>query len=167
MGLNTFISFVHEDACVARAVGDLLGQHGCNVFLTADEWALYAGEIWLDRIRRELSAAEIVIVLFSRRSVGRPWIHFEAGAAWLTDKMMIPVCIGSFMVEELPVPYSGIQAVALKDYGSIYYVLRSIHHRFARQGATTPPPPTPESCGALLTALGQYLDPEPSSQEAR
>lgn len=108
--MSTFISFIHEDACVAKLLAAVLSKNGHEVFLSADEWTLYAGEIWLDRIKKALNEAEIVLALFSRRSVSRPWIHFEAGAAWLSGKLMIPVCVRAFNVEDLKIPYSGIQS---------------------------------------------------------
>lgn len=103
--MQTFISFVHEDAGVAGPLAAYLRNNGYKVFHTADDWMLHAGEVWLCRIKKELSEAEIVLVLFSRRSVTRAWVHFEAGAAWLAGKLMIPICIGSLRVEDLPIQY--------------------------------------------------------------
>lgn len=158
---QTFISFIHEDACVATPLAAFLKKNGHKVFLTADEWTLYAGEVWLDRIRKELDEADIVLALFSQKSVSRPWIHFEAGAAWLSGKLMVPVCIGSFHVEDLRIPYSGIQSVQLSDYGSVYYLLRSMFRYRAEPGATMIPPvsSTTEEIKALLDALRSYKDP--------
>jgi hypothetical protein len=154
----TFISFVNEDACIAQPLARFLGKNGFKVFLTADEWTLYAGELWLDRIRKELGEAEIVLALFSKRSVSRPWIHFEAGAAWLSNKLLIPVCVGSFRAEELPIPYRGIQSVHLTDYGSSYYLLRSM----SRYCSGSVPPPissASEEVKELSLALSAYQDP--------
>ena len=159
--MQTFISFIHEDACIATPLAAFLKKNGYKVFLTADEWTLYAGEVWLDRIKKELSEAAIVLALFSPSSVSRPWIHFEAGGAWLSGKLMIPVCIGSFRVEDLRIPYSGIQSVHLSDYGSVYYLLRSMFRYKSDQRATMPPPvsATTDEIKALLEALSSYKDP--------
>lgn len=155
--MQTFISFVHEDSCVAEPLSAYLRENGYKVFHTANEWMLHAGEIWLSRIKKELSEAEIVLVLFSRRSVTRPWVHFEAGAAWLAGKLMIPVCIGSLPAEDLPIQYRGIQAVTLTDYGSAYYLLRSMHY-YGDPQTTMVPPPSPDTCKRLLDALTAYSD---------
>jgi TIR domain len=84
-----FVSFVHEDEKVVSAVQGLL-QTELNlreeVFLSSDKLQIYAGDLWLQKIKEALSAAEIVILMLSRRSVARPWVNFEAGAAWLADK---------------------------------------------------------------------------------
>src|SRR2546430_13475283 len=50
------------------------------------------------------SAAKVVILLLSRRSVARPWVNFEAGAVWLNGKKIIPVCIGDMDKGDLPKP---------------------------------------------------------------
>jgi TIR domain len=124
-----FVSFVHEDEKLASAVQDLL-QTELNlreeVFLSSDKSQIYAGDLWLQKIKEALSAAEIVILMLSQRSVARPWVNFEAGAAWLADKPIIPVCYGNLSKDELPHPYSGIQALNLPS--EAYYLLKSVNH---------------------------------------
>ena len=78
-----FVSFVHEDENLASAVKDLLQTElnlGGEVFLSSDTAQIYAGDLWLQKIKEALSAAEIVILMLSQRSVARPWVNFEAGA---------------------------------------------------------------------------------------
>src|SRR6266404_393138 len=94
-----FVSFVHEDDQIASAVRDLLQTEldlREEVFLSSDKSQIYARDLWLQKIKEALSAAEIVILMLSKRSVARPWGNFEAGAAWLADKAIIPVCYGIY-----------------------------------------------------------------------
>lgn len=125
-----FVSFVHEDEKLALAVQDLL-QTELNlreeVFLSSDKSLIYAGDPWLQKIKEALSAAEIVILMLSQRSVARPWVNFEAGAAWLANKTLIPVCYGNLSKDALPHPYSGIQALNLAS--EAYYLVKSVHHQ--------------------------------------
>ena len=125
-----FVSFVHEDEKLASAVQDLL-QTELNlheeVFLSSDQSQIYAGDLWLQKIKEALSAAEIVILMLSQRSVARPWVNFEAGAAWLADKPIIPVCYGNLSKDALPHPYSAIQALNLQS--EAYYLLKSVNHQ--------------------------------------
>jgi len=51
--------------------------------------------------------------------VARPWVNFEAGAAWLAGKKIIPVCYGNLSSDALPHPYSAIEAVNLRSSRSI------------------------------------------------
>jgi hypothetical protein len=97
---DIFISYVHEDHEIAKSLASFLREPECcnpplgasvppatySVFFTGDDWLLYAGEIWLQRIREELTAAKVLLSLFSPYSVERSWVHFEAGAAWLSNK---------------------------------------------------------------------------------
>ena len=68
----------------------------------------------------------MVILMLRPQSVGRPWINFEAGAAWLAKKAVIPVCFGGLTKDQMPKPYSGIQGLNLPD--DLDYLLRSILH---------------------------------------
>ena len=113
---RVFVSFVHEDEKVASAVQNLLQTElelHEDVFLSSDRSQIYAGDLWLEKIKEALSAAELVILMLSQRSVARPWVNFEAGAAWLVDKKLLPVCYGNLSKDELPHPYSAIQALNL------------------------------------------------------
>jgi hypothetical protein len=125
-----FVSFVHEDEKLASAVQGLL-QTELNlreeVFLSSDKSQIYAGDLWLQKIKEALSAAELVILMLSQRSVARPWVNFEAGAAWLADKKVIPACCGNLSKDALPHPYSAIQALNLQS--EAYYLLKSVNHQ--------------------------------------
>src|SRR5947208_1192213 len=104
-----FISFIHEDEFVATAVRNFLMEEldmHSEVFMSSDQWKIYAGEKWLDRIIAELSGAKVVILLLSKASVERPWVNFEAGGAWLANKVIIPACFGGISKGNLPKPYS-------------------------------------------------------------
>ena len=121
-----FVSFVHEDEKVASAVQTELDLRE-EVFLSSDKSLIYAGDLWLQKIKEGLSAAEVVILMLSRRSVARPWVNFEAGAAWLADKKIIPVCYGNLSKDALPQPYSAIQAVNLQSHP--YYLVKSVNRQ--------------------------------------
>lgn len=125
---RVFISFVHEDKDVAEGVQRLLASTlslESEVFLSADQTQVLAGHVWLDKIRAALESCEVLLVPLSERSINRAWVNFEAGAAWLAGKPVIPICIGRMSKEFLPQPYAGIQAVDL-PYGA-HYLLTSVH----------------------------------------
>ena len=67
----------------------------------------------MDRIKRELQACSILVSLLSKRSIGRPWINFEAGAAWVADKLL-PVYFGNMTTASLPRPFADLTAVDLR-----------------------------------------------------
>jgi len=77
--------------------------------------------------------------MLSEKSVKRPWVNFEAGAAW--GKMIIPVCFAGLRKDGLPKPYSSLQAVDLLSFGDDEYLATSVAHHLnirkpiGRQGA--------------------------------
>jgi len=152
---DIFISHIHEHEALAMAllqfIRNELGQ-STAVFLSSDTWQIHAGEIWLDRIREELASAKIVVLLLNEESVKRPWVNFEAGAAWITKKIIIPVCFGGITKASLPKPYSNIQALDLEDDN--YYLIRSIHQHLGPTGVRfTTPPPTTARFGMVKAAI--------------
>jgi hypothetical protein len=74
--------------------------------------------------------------MLTQESVRRPWVNFEAGAAWLAKKVIIPICFRDLTPDQLPKPYSALQAVHLPD--EAYYLLRSVAKHL---GHSLPPPP--------------------------
>jgi hypothetical protein len=135
--MEVFISFIYQETDVAQAVVALLKEKLPNnqVFLAGDPWLLYAGEIWLERIREELNLAKVVVSLFSKNSLSRPWTNFEAGAAWLKKTPIIPACFNGVTKGSLPHPYSSMQALDLRT--DAYYLVTSVAHHL---GELAPPP---------------------------
>lgn len=147
---DVFISFIHEQQRVAEEVQKLLrSKLEKEVFMSADTWQVLAGEDWLARIRKELRSSHVVVLMLSPESVARPWINFEAGAAWLARKIIIPVCFGGLKLDALPKPYATFQAVELPDGAS--YLVQSIAHHV---NVLVPPPLDEKDTQELRGALG-------------
>jgi TIR domain len=128
-----FISYVHEDQMVAEAAKVIIETDlklDGQVFIISDQGQVMAGEEWLVRIKKELSAAKIVILMLSKRSVQRPWVNFEAGAAWILGRTIIPVCFGNQSKGDLPKPYSNFQALQLPD--DEQYLINSLADHLGR-----------------------------------
>src|SRR5205809_5348152 len=128
---RVFISHIHEEKEVAIALqeliyaqlgGSALGKVEC--FLSSDKWQWIAGEDWLKRIKRELASADVVLLILSPQSLTRHWVNLEAGAAWVTEKTIIPAIYSGLKMKDVPRPYSDFNAVDLED--DPYHLLRSI-----------------------------------------
>ena len=109
-----FISHVSAEAELARCLKqrldkDFLGL--LDIFVSSDRKTVAAGRNWLDAVDRALRDADMQIVLCSKESVGRPWVNFEAGAAWLRRIPVIPVCHSDMRPVDLPVPLSMLEAI--------------------------------------------------------
>jgi hypothetical protein len=126
-----FMSFIHEEkfsaSCVSFFIKNVLG-HSIDTFMSSDETAIYAGEDWMTRILKELETAKVLISMLSPDSVKRPWINFEAGAAWMGKTIVIPVCFGGLTIAQLPKPYSSLQALEIETHEGAYYLASSIAH---------------------------------------
>jgi TIR domain len=145
---KVFISFIHEEEEYAEAVqtfiARILGAEA-KPFLSSDQRQIYAGEKWLDRIMEELQGATVILLMLSEESVKRPWVNFEAGAAWMKkDTVTIPVCFGDLHIGDLPKPYSSLQAVDLSDEQNHEYLATSVAHHLG----------LPKPVGRFLGILG-------------
>src|ERR1700733_15884221 len=111
--MRLFISHIHEENAIALAIKDQLQScfgEQVDAFLAQD---IPLGTNWLSEIQNALKAADIVLVLFSRRSNTRPWINIEAGYGVMAGKQVLPVCHSGFRKCDLPVIYSLLQAVEI------------------------------------------------------
>ncbi len=148
---RVFISFIHEEVawaqCVQNFIAQMLGSDA-EPFLSSDRFQVYAGEKWLDRIMAELEESKVVLLMLSGESVKRPWVNFEAGAAWTRNIITIPVCFRGVKKEDLPKPYSSLQAIDLDSEDDQEYLARSVAHHLDL------PEPLHSRFGIALAALG-------------
>jgi|WetSurMetagenome_2_1015567.scaffolds.fasta_scaffold179536_2 hypothetical protein len=128
---SIFVSFIHEEEQGARTLDFFIRRifgHTIDTFMSSDKNAIYAGEDWMKRIFNELKTTKILISLLSPASVDRPWINFEAGAAWMGNAVVIPICVGGLTIGKLPKPYSSLQAIEMDTVEGAYYLFSSIAH---------------------------------------
>ena len=81
--------------------------------MSSDTDSISAGEEWLQSVAKALRECAVVVILCSPESVKRPWINFEAGAAWMRDIPLVPVCHLGLLPRDLPIPLSLRQGIAL------------------------------------------------------
>jgi hypothetical protein len=133
-----FISHISKETLLAqelkhRLTTDFLGLP--EIFVSSDRTTIEAGEKWLDEIEKALKAADLVLVMASRESVGRPWVNFEAGAVWLRGIPLIPVCHSGVTPASLPMPLNLLQGALLTDPDG----LQKIYDAVAKQlGVASP-----------------------------
>jgi hypothetical protein len=131
---SVFMSFIHEEESAAKHVHDFIHQilgQTINTFISSDKNAIYAGEDWMKRILDELKTTKVLVSMLSPDSVNRPWINFEAGAATALQAKVISVCIGGLKINQLPKPYSSLQAVEIDTHEGAYYLISSIAHHLS------------------------------------
>ncbi len=120
-----FISHVGDEREVALALKRLVTDAFIgiiDVFVSSDPNSLAMGEKWLDQITDGLTKCVIEIVLASPASVKRPWINFEAGAGWVRDVPVIPICHSGMTPSTLPPPLSSLQAALATEAAQLQNV---------------------------------------------
>src|SRR5262249_46357706 len=118
MKKRVFISHIAEEREIAERLKAALTRdflRMLDVFVSSDTESIAAGEEWLESIEHALRECTIVVILCSPESIRRPWINFEAGAAWMRDIPLIPVCHLGLRARDLLMPLSLRQGIALDD----------------------------------------------------
>jgi len=121
-----FISHIAEEAEVAKALKELIEPHFLgllDVFVSSDGASIKMGQKWLDTVSAALKDCAIQVVVCSPKSVARPWVNFEAGAAWVREVPVIPLCHSGMTPSQLPIPLSLLQAANLTDVGGMRLVI--------------------------------------------
>jgi len=133
-----FISHITEEKELALEFkslveGAFLGL--IDVFVSSDENSIHLGQRWLDQITVALRTCAVEIILCSTKSVKRPWINFEAGAGWVRDIPVIPLCHSGTTPSSLPMPLNLLQAAAANQISSLKLVFPVLAQAL---GAKTP-----------------------------
>jgi hypothetical protein len=117
-----FISHISPEKEIAIAFKELIEEAFLgliDVFVSSDEHSVSLGQKWLDNITSALRTCSIEIILCSPVSVGRPWINFEAGAGWVRDIPVIPLCHSGISPSELPLPLNLLQGASAGELSSL------------------------------------------------
>src|SRR5262245_419366 len=118
MTKQAFISHINEEAEVAAKLKAALTRdflRMLDVFVSSDGESISAGNDWLKSIRDALQKSDLMLILCSPSSIHRPWVNFEAGAAWMRNIPLIPLCHAGLTLRDLPAPLSFRQAVLLTE----------------------------------------------------
>jgi hypothetical protein len=101
LNYDLFLSYASADTATATELKVDLERKGLKCFM-ADRDIPVANE-WQDTIRSALLAAKRILILITPRSINRPWILLETGAAWALGKPLIPV-LQHVSIPDLPDP---------------------------------------------------------------
>jgi hypothetical protein len=125
-----FVSHITEEAELASIIKKQIKADfadSVKVFVSSDMEGVEVGNSWLAHVSDALDAAAIELLLCSTLSVTRPWVNFEAGAAWQKKIAVIPVCHSGFYANELPMPFRVLNAIEANQKNG----LERIYHRIA------------------------------------
>jgi len=120
---DIFISYSRADKDYARGFADLLKSDGHEVWWDAD---IHAGEIFSDRIKKQLDRSWRVICLWSMNSRESPWVWAEATIA-AGERKLVPVLLDSCA---LPKHLAKFQHIEFAGYARFLQEF----HKFAPSG---------------------------------
>jgi hypothetical protein len=118
MAKQVFISHITAERELAMLLKEKIEKHFLglvNVFVSSDQVSIEAGASWLETLRAALKTADLQVVLCSPASIGRPWVNFEAGAAWLQGVPVVPLCHSGLDPDHLPMPLATLQGGKVSD----------------------------------------------------
>lgn len=115
--MNIFVSHAVANKYIAQALAEALeaAREDVTVFLASRAGDIRADEDWLKGIERALKEADAYIILLTPESVLRPWVNFEAGAAWFFQRQLLFVRIQALSTEDIHLPIGFRQVYALDD----------------------------------------------------
>lgn len=126
-----FISHISDEAGLAvilkKHIAADFGDR-VEVFVSSDKEHISAGQRWLDSINSALCSTCMELILCSKASIERPWINFEAGAVWVRNVPIVPVCHTGFRTRDLPMPLvvlEGIEAGQEQGLDNLYRAIAS------------------------------------------
>lgn len=99
-----FISYSREDVDKARTLATRLAADGHAVWW---DHALAAGSVFPEEIRKQIALADLVIVLWSRRSAASAWVLDEANLGRQTNKLL-PVRIDAC---DIPIGFGSLHTI--------------------------------------------------------
>src|SRR5689334_13642301 len=114
-----FISHTHSESDFANSLQDWIREildDYIEIFISSDNGvSIPLGSEWSRKLKESLENSSIFLVLISHRSKDRNWIYFEAGAGYVRDIPVIPICIGGLTKIELSTPLSLLQAIEIPN----------------------------------------------------
>jgi hypothetical protein len=124
-----FISHITEEKEIAKTLKEFLDKKflkTVNVFVSSHEESIKLGDDWLSTIKKSMKDCQLIIIICSPISISRPWVNFEAGAGWVKDIPVIPLCHTGLTPGKLPVPLNSFQGGLLNNQDDITKVFSRI-----------------------------------------
>src|SRR5262245_53972762 len=116
-GRRIYIIHAATDAAIAAVLKAELERSGTDVrvFVASKPGDIPTGADWLREIHENLRAADVYIPLLTPRSIVRPWVWYESGAAWFSERRRLPIVAGGLDPGNIPYPLGAAQALRLDD----------------------------------------------------
>lgn len=133
-----FLSHITEEAPFAQVVKEIIDDHllgGVDVYISSDTEINRAGDQWLRGIEDALERCAALLMIVSPKSIARPWVNIEAGAAWMrhiqarrtgTRFPVLPLCHTGLVPGKLPLPWSTFSGASLNEAAGLQYLVGTL-----------------------------------------
>ena len=114
---DIFISHWAKEASVALVMKSWIENifEDTHVFVSSSEKNIKYGEKWEDAMMEALKRANVAIVLVSKHSYDRKWIHIETGFCLARELTLLIVRMDDLLPEEMGRPYDNYQSLSTKS----------------------------------------------------
>jgi hypothetical protein len=125
-----FVSHATADKWLAKTLCEKIEECGAGTF--RDDRDIQGGDDIPEAIRKSIVRANELLVLLTPESVDRPWVLFEAGAAWGRRKVSrIVAVLCHVTIDTIPKLIASKKAVPLNDFDAY---LKELRERVSRHG---------------------------------
>jgi hypothetical protein len=147
-GVTVFLSHSHHDKVVARRLRRELGAHGFRAWL--DEREVPLGATLTLTLRRQIEAADVVLVVASAAAADSTWVCLEIEHARAHGRPVVPLFVEPVTKREPFRDHKGIDIVSPQAFGrTLLALMRDVMQSFDREL----PPADPSVLEAGLRAL--------------
>lgn len=126
---DLFLSYANADSATAFELKDSLEKLDVKCFMAEDDIAV--AEDWMGAIRNALLSAKSILILITPRSLNRPWIFMEVGAAWALGKPLISALV-HVNLSDLPDPMRRYQSRVIETIAQRKALVKEIAARTDR-----------------------------------
>lgn len=109
---TVFIPHIAEEKEIAIAFQEIIRNAFADLvepFVSSSKQSIPIGDEWLAKLKEGLRNCDLAVIFASKRSVGQPWINFEAGSVWGRNKPVILLCHSGLTIDELDYPLRMLQ----------------------------------------------------------
>ncbi|MHC5006295.1 MAG: TIR domain-containing protein [Planctomycetota bacterium] len=153
--MSVLVSHIADEAQVASVLQQWIESSlDRDVHASGEAQNIQLDKKRLAEVDRALSEAQVVLLLCSEGSVGRPWINFECGCAWFKRVPVIAVCHSGCSPADLPPPLGSFQAFDLADAASCQALLETLGKHLKRKRVPR------IDCDLMVAELSAAMDPD-------
>lgn len=98
---TAFLSFASPDEKLAEALDKLLSLVGEHAYYAPNDLGEAGTPKWREEIKAQIKDSHSIVPIYTRNSIGRPWVLYESGIADAYGLERFPAHVSSVSIEEI------------------------------------------------------------------